>query len=155
MRSILTVLATLAATAAAATPPADAIEGVWLTAAEDGYVQIFETGGVYHGKIVGAPDLQPRKDAHNPDPAKRDEPLLGRRILKGFIYDDGQWSGGTIYDPDNGKTYKAKMWLPDTRTLEMRGFVGISLFGRTETWTRAGRDAEGVVRDALHEPDNE
>jgi len=143
-RTVIALLFTWLASAHAA-PPSDAVIGIWLTSAEDGYIQIFESGGHYHGKIVGAPDPEPRKDVHNPDPAERDESLLGKRILNGFTYDDGQWSGGTIYDPDEGKTYDAKMWLEDADTLKLRGFVGISWLGRTETWTRADREAEGVV----------
>ena len=49
---------------------------------------------------------------------------------------DGKWSGGFIYDPNSGKTYRGKLRLVDTNTLEVRGFIGISLIGRTETWTR-------------------
>ena len=54
------------------------------------------------------------------------------------IYDGpGEWKGGDIYDPESGKTYSSYMFLKDKNTLKVRGYVGISLFGRTEVWTRA------------------
>jgi uncharacterized protein (DUF2147 family) len=59
------------------------------------------------------------------------------QILRGFTYaDDRLWSGGKIYDPKSGNDYSAKMTLVDERNLELRGYVVIPLFGRTEKWTR-------------------
>lgn len=155
MKAIVPTLLALGLLAAtpAASADADAVTGVWLTAAGDGYVQVFEEAGRYHGKTVGAPPGEGDPDAtdeHNPDPAKRDRNLLGIRLLKGFEYDgDGVWKGGRAYDPNNGKTYDAKMWLEDPDTLKLRGYIGMSLFGRTETWTRVGRDAEGIDESEL------
>jgi len=155
MRRIVPILLSLPLLTAplAASADADAVTGVWLTAAGDGYVQIFEEDGRYHGRTVGAPPGEGDPDAtdeHNPDPAKRDRSLLGIRLLEGFEYDgDGVWEGGRAYDPNNGKTYDAKMWLEDPDTLKLRGYIGVSLFGRTETWTRAGRDAEGIDESEL------
>jgi uncharacterized protein (DUF2147 family) len=58
-------------------------------------------------------------------------------ILTAFKFDgDGEWKGGDIYDPESGKTYSSYMYLKDRNTLKVRGYVGVSLFGRTETWTR-------------------
>ena len=58
------------------------------------------------------------------------------RVLRGFQYDgDGKWSGGTIYDPNDGRTYKSKMELRDASTLRVRGYVGAPIFGRTSIWT--------------------
>ncbi len=67
----------------------------------------------------------------------RNRPLIGLEILSGFEYaGDGRWTGGTIYDPDNGKTYRCKLRFVDRDTLEVRGYIGISLIGRTEVWKR-------------------
>ncbi len=67
----------------------------------------------------------------------RDRLLVGLEIFNGFSYDgDGEWSGGSIYDPNSGKTYSCKLKLVDHDTLKVRGFIGISLIGRTETWKR-------------------
>ena len=57
-------------------------------------------------------------------------------MLKNFAYEDGEWSGGNIYNPSDGKEYKAYMKLKDKNTLSVRGYVGISLLGKTDTWTR-------------------
>lgn len=132
---------------------ADDITGVWLTAAGDGYVQIFEEDGEYYGKTVGSPpgEREPgRKDTNNPDPEKRDRELLGIRVLKGFEYDgEGRWEDGRAYDPDNGKTYDAWMALKSPDELKLRGYIGISLLGRTEIWTRVAPEAEGVEASEL------
>ena len=118
----------------AAPPAADAILGRWMTADRSGIIQVYAQQGVYAGKIVG-PDA-PRLDAKNPDPALRKRPLLGVVLLQGFRYDDGVWEKGTIYDPKDGKTYSCVLRLKNAGAMEVRGYVGISLFGRTEIWTR-------------------
>lgn len=146
----------LASSAIAGTGMA-AATGIWLTADEDGYVQIYEKNGKLYGLTVGSPDDEPpRKDVHNPDPSKRDRDLLGIHVLKGFEY-VGQlkWEEGRAYDPNNGKTYDANMWLEGPNTLKLRGYIGFSLFGRTEAWTRVDENAPGVEKDVLigYEPE--
>jgi uncharacterized protein (DUF2147 family) len=70
--------------------------------------------------------------------AKRNNPVIGLVMLTAFKFDgDDEWIGGDIYDPESGKTYSSYMYLKDINTLKVRGYVGISLFGRTETWTRS------------------
>ena len=67
----------------------------------------------------------------------RSRELVGLMILSGFVFDgDDTWEDGTIYDPREGKTYSCKMSLDGTNNLSIRGYMGISLFGRSETWTR-------------------
>jgi len=76
-------------------------------------------------------------DRENPDPARRNQPILGLVILRDFAFvKDGLWENGMIYDPENGKDYKCKMTLESPDVLNVRGFIGISLIGRTDTWTR-------------------
>ena len=58
-------------------------------------------------------------------------------ILTGLKKDGDEWSGGKILDPKNGKTYKCYIKLEDNNTLKLRGYIGISLFGRTAIWKRA------------------
>jgi uncharacterized protein (DUF2147 family) len=62
--------------------------------------------------------------------------ILGMVIMRGFHAEGDDWVDGTVVDPENGKEYKGKIWAVGTDALKMRGFVGISLLGRTETWTR-------------------
>jgi uncharacterized protein (DUF2147 family) len=112
------------------------ILGHWLTEPRDGIIEISLAGdGSYQGKIVGGNDPQ-RLDQHNPDPAKRVLPLLGQTILQGMKYDgSGAWSGGSIYDPDSGRTYKCRLARLDPDRLQVRGFIGIALLGRSQVWT--------------------
>jgi uncharacterized protein (DUF2147 family) len=137
--------------AAAADSPGDALLGMWLTEAGDkggrARVEISRQGDGYSGRIVWLeePDFaagekragQPKVDLENPDAKLQERPILGLEILHGFTFSgDGEWGGGTIYDPANGKTYKARIRLETADTLDVRGYVGITLFGRTTTWKR-------------------
>ena len=117
------------------------IEGRWLSGDGDGWIEITLVGDNLVGRIAGSPNDQPgdapRYDDLNPDPALRGRPLKGLTIMSGFRYDaDGRWVDGRIYDPNSGNTYKGTIRQVDANTLKLRGYVGISLFGRTETWTR-------------------
>ena len=119
----------------------DDIIGVWKDGKGKGHVQIFKQDGKYYGKVVwlnNPKDVNgnPKVDKKNPDEALRDKPLLGLTMLKDFEYEDGEWTGGEIYNPSDGKEYKAYMKLKDRNTLDVRGYVGISLFGKTDTWIR-------------------
>ncbi len=121
----------------------DDIVGVWLTGSKDGKVTIFKTGNYYYGKIswLRVPlneSGKPKTDIHNHNVELQGKPLLGLLILKSFTYDaiDNVWKDGTIYDPKNGKTYSCKMELTNANTLEVRGYIGISMVGRTDTWTK-------------------
>jgi uncharacterized protein (DUF2147 family) len=126
----------LAAAASAGDEPAQ-ILGNWLTEPRDGIIQIsLAADGSYQGRIVGGNEPQ-RLDQHNPDPARRSQTLLGHTILQGMKYDgDGKWSGGTIYDPDSGRTYKCHLERLDPQRLQVRGFIGFALLGRSQVWTR-------------------
>ncbi|MBN2159074.1 MAG: DUF2147 domain-containing protein [Spirochaetes bacterium] len=114
---------------------AESILGTWLVPKEDAKVTIYKCGENFSGKITWLKtptDL----DEKNPDPEKRKNKILGMDMLWGFVFKDGQWVGGQIYDPDNGKTYKCKMWLKSDDVLNVRGYVGVPLFGRSELWKR-------------------
>lgn len=77
-------------------------------------------------------------DIHNPDPAHRSQRLCGLRIGYGFhLTSPNHADGGQLYDPKSGKTYHGAMTANGDR-LYLRGYVGIPLFGRSETWTRTG-----------------
>jgi uncharacterized protein (DUF2147 family) len=122
---------------AAADDQAAQVVGNWLTESRDGIIEISSApDGGYQGKIVGGNDPQ-RLDQHNPDEAKRSQTVLGQVIIHGMKYDgDGKWSGGTIYDPDSGRSYKCHLELLDKDRLQVRGFIGFSLLGRSQVWTR-------------------
>lgn len=121
----------------AARPTSQPILGRWLTEPRDGIIEITQAAdGSYQGKIIGG-DSPHRTDAKNPDASKRSALLLGQVILQGLtLKSPGHWSGGTIYDPDSGHTYNLNVELLDNAHLKLRGFIGISLFGRTQVWER-------------------
>ena len=136
----LTVFAVLMLPVLAGSSATD-IEGRWLSGDGDGWIEIELAGDSLVGKIAGSPNDkpgdEPRFDELNPDPALRDRPLLGLTIMSGFTYDgDGRWTGGRIYDPNSGKTYRGTIRQVNANKLKLRGYIGISLFGRTDTWTR-------------------
>jgi uncharacterized protein (DUF2147 family) len=121
---------------------ADDIVGVWLTnGKEPAKIQVYKSGEKYYGKIVWLKNPtdngKPIVDKYNPDKAKRNHPIIGLVILKEFQFDgDDEWRDGDVYDPESGKTYSCYLTLKDKGTLKVRGYIGISLFGRTEVWTR-------------------
>ncbi len=119
----------------------DDIVGIWINSTGKGQIQVYKEGNKYFGKITWMKEPNnaqgtPKLDAHNPDPALRSKPILGSVILRNFVYDDGEWTGGRIYDPTSGKDYKCYIKLKDPKTISLRGYVGVSLLGRTEVWTR-------------------
>lgn len=124
----------------------DKIIGTWLSEEEDGHVEIYKHGGKYHGKISWIKDpldevtRKPKTDKQNPDASRRNRPLMGLVILKDFAYDhrDKEWEDGTIYDPNSGNTYDCYMELISGNKLKIRGYIGVSLIGRTSYWTRVG-----------------
>ena len=82
---------------------------------------------------------KPSKDINNPDPSLRERPLSGIKFLWDFTYEPkkNRWINGKVYDPKNGKTYSAKMSLEkDGEILQMRGYIGIAMFGRTAKFER-------------------
>ena len=119
----------------------DMVKGVWLNDAKDARVEIYKTGDKYFGKIVWAQNMYEadgktlKKDNKNSNDQLKNRTILNMVILSGFTYNDGEWTGGEIYDPKSGKTYSSKMKIKGT-TLEVRGYVGSPMFGKTRTWTR-------------------
>jgi uncharacterized protein (DUF2147 family) len=119
---------------------ADDVLGFWLT--DDGMakIEIYKKEGKYHGKIIwlkepNNPDGTPKLDTENPKEELRKRPVLGLDLVKGFVFEDGVWEDGEIYDPNNGKTYDCRMKLKGNK-LEVRGYIGLSMFGRTVVWTK-------------------
>ena len=121
---------------------ADDIIGIWLTSGkEPAKIQIYRSGEKFYGKIIwlknSTENGKPRMDANNPDKSKRSTPIIGLLMLTGFKFDgNDEWKGGDIYDPESGKAYSSYMYLKDKNTLKVRGYIGVSLLGRTEKWTR-------------------
>ncbi len=121
---------------------ADATLGTWVTGSGKGHVQIYKQGDQYFGKIIWLKEPNneqgtPKLDKNNSDAARRSQPILGLVNLRDFKHAGGnKWENGKIYDPEKGKDYSAQMTLIDPNTLEVRGYIGITLIGRTDTWKR-------------------
>ncbi len=121
----------------------DAILGKWYNDEETGMVKIYKEDGKFFGKLVWLKDpidpftKKPKLDKKNPNEALRDRPVLNLVILSNFVYDDGEWEDGKIYDPKTGKTYSCYMELLSAEKLKIRGFIGLAAFGKTTYWNRA------------------
>jgi uncharacterized protein (DUF2147 family) len=120
----------------ATTPPPDAILGEWWTEGREGRFR-FVPGpdGTYSGVLVGA--SHPGTDVNNKDPALRNRPLVGAVLLWHLVPEDGEYVDGYVYNPRNGETYRMKAELTGKTTLKIRGYLGISLLGQSQIWTRA------------------
>ncbi|MDO4997242.1 MAG: DUF2147 domain-containing protein [Neisseria sp.] len=117
---------------------AASIEGKWRTIDDEtkkpkAVVQISQSGSTFNGTIVALAD-----GVENRCPAcQGDKPLIGMKVLTGLKEKDGKYADGKIFDPKSGKTYSAKAELANGgNSLKVRGFLGVSLLGRTQTWQR-------------------
>lgn len=121
----------------------DDLVGIWEPSSGKGRVKIEKIGEKFYGKVVWIKEPidpetgQKKLDKSNPDPALRTRPRLGLRVIKDFTFmSNGIWDNGTIYDPENGSTYNCKITMKDLNTLDIRGYIGVSVFGRTDVWKR-------------------
>ncbi|HIG36472.1 MAG TPA: DUF2147 domain-containing protein [Oceanospirillaceae bacterium] len=129
----------------------DQLIGSWLTPEDKAVVEIYRDGDQYFGKFIflkepnyaagheAGLDGQAKVDRNNPDASQHSQPIIGLVMLSGMNYSGEkkgkhQWKGGKIYDPGNGKSYKCTINLNADGSLDLRGYVGISLFGRTQVW---------------------
>ncbi len=120
---------------------ADGALGTWYSEGKESKIEIHKKGDRYFGKTVWVhrknADGSPVLDTNNPDAKLRGRPVTGIVLLREFKYaGENVWEDGKIYDPKNGKTYSCKMTLAGKNRLDVRGYIGISLMGRTTTWTR-------------------
>lgn len=120
---------------------ADDIIGQWYTENNESLVEIYKNNGKYYGKIIWLKEPnrngKPKLDEKNPDDKLKERPILGLNILKDFVFDgSNEWNDGKIYDPKSGKTYSCYIKFEETDKLKIRGYIGISLLGRTTYWIR-------------------
>ncbi|MFO7659497.1 MAG: DUF2147 domain-containing protein [Candidatus Cloacimonadaceae bacterium] len=120
----------------------DAILGVWFNEEKDAKIEVYKDGGKYFGKVIWLKNPndekgKPKTDIENPDPKLKSRPRLNMIVLTNLAHKDGsKYVKGKIYDPKSGKTYSAQAELANPNLLKLRGFIGISLVGRTSEWTR-------------------
>jgi uncharacterized protein (DUF2147 family) len=119
------------------------VEGNWMNQEKDAKIEIYKArDGKFYGKIIWLKepnrDGKPKTDINNPKESMKATPIMGLLILKAFNKDDDtSYEDGTIYDPKNGKIYSCKITVKDANSLSIRGYIGISLIGRTTVWTRS------------------
>ncbi|HQQ67422.1 MAG TPA: DUF2147 domain-containing protein [Candidatus Cloacimonadota bacterium] len=143
MKNALIVLLTLFFVLPLFAQNADRITGVWFNGEKSSKIEITQAkDGSFIGKLIWLKEPNdasgnPKTDAKNPDAKLAKRPLMNLQILSGLTYNGkSKYSGGKIYDPKSGKTYSAKAEMTNSNTLALRGYVGIALAGRTETWIR-------------------
>jgi uncharacterized protein (DUF2147 family) len=117
--------------------------GIWTNAEKKATFEIYKCGDKLCGKIVSlaVPNDpatgKPKTDTPNPDPKLRSRPRLGMVFMQDFSYDDdNKWDNGKIYDPESGKTYSCYMKMESANSMEVKGYIGFSLIGKSQTWTR-------------------
>ena len=135
MRHLIIILCVLFASFAAHGQSNDPIVGKWENPSGEGRIEIFKRGDKFFGTLYWIKDTN-KKDVKNPDKKLQDRKIQGLQILTNFVKDGNTYSGGEIYDPKSGKTYSCKMTIKEKDKLDIRGYLGISLLGRTETWVR-------------------
>jgi uncharacterized protein (DUF2147 family) len=123
---------------------ANDITGIWWNKDKDAKIKIYSSYSKYYGQIhwlknpIDTVTGKPKLDKNNPKKEEQKRPIQGLLILKNLVWDedDQEWSDGDIYDPKSGNTYSLTCKMKDKNTLELRGYIGISLLGRTDYWTR-------------------
>ena len=127
----------------AQTRKADDILGTWLNQEATGKITLYKENGKYFGKLVWLKEPNdkmtglPRTDKENPEAKLKSTPLIGLVSMKNFTFDGKEeWTGGTIYDPKNGKTYKCYIRSESQNKLKIRGYIGVSILGRNTYWTK-------------------
>lgn len=144
MRILATIFAFSLASIIYAQTSSEKVIGKWYTDDKETIVEVYKTGDNYFGKIIwlleeNEEDGTPKVDDKNPDTKLQSRPVMGLVLLKDFTFDSkkSEWSGGSIYDPKNGKTYDCYMWM-EGEDLKIKGFVmGMRFIGRKTTWTTA------------------
>ncbi|MBV9961801.1 MAG: DUF2147 domain-containing protein [Parafilimonas sp.] len=112
---------------------ADNILGIYWSPKKDAKIEIYKKDNKYFGKSIWTSTN--RKDIKNPNTSLKERELLGVELFTNFVYKNGIYQDGKIYDPESGKTYDCKITL-NGQNLKVRGYIGISLLGRTEIFER-------------------
>ncbi len=132
----------------------EGVIGFWSTG--DSIFEVYERDGALYGQIralsnpVYDPgereglDGQPRMDTENPDPALQSRPLLGLHMFSDYAFDGSQWQG-VIYDPESGNTYQSQMKINRKGELEIRGYIGMPMFGRTARFEPVSRCTDDII----------
>ncbi len=122
---------------------AQRITGVWFSGEKNSKIEITQDeNGLFVGHIIwleepNTKDGKPKTDLKNPEVKLQNKPMVGLQVISELKYDGkDKYSNGKIYDPQAGKTYSVRAEILNNSTLSLRGYIGIPLAGRTDTWTR-------------------
>lgn len=120
----------------------DITQGTWYNEQKTSKIQFYKQGNKLFGKVVWLKEPlengKPRLDKMNGDAKLKTRPIMGLVFLTNFTADGPKgWEDGEIYDPNNGKTYSCKMTVTSPTTIDARGYIGISIIGRTTKFTKA------------------
>jgi uncharacterized protein (DUF2147 family) len=116
--------------------------GKWKTVDDDtgeakSIVEVYEKSGKIYGKVVEILRAEHKKDICSKcEGVEKNKPILGMIIINGLKKEDSEYNGGTVLDPENGKKYKCYITLESADKLKLRGYIGLSIMGRTQIWTR-------------------
>ncbi|TGE29963.1 DUF2147 domain-containing protein [Hymenobacter metallicola] len=118
--------------------------GVWADDTGESHIEIYRCGDMLCGRLVWLKEAadtsngRPKADVHNPDPDKRTQPLQNMPVLQGLRYNasSDRWEDGQIYDPSNGHTYSCYVSLVNKDKLEVKGYIGFPIVGRSHYWAR-------------------
>jgi len=120
----------------------DDILGIWLEEKKQSKIEIYKKDNNFFGKIIWLKEPLDeygniKLDKKNPNNSMRKNPINGLVIMKDLKYKKkGEWSDGKIYDARSGKTYSLKVYMKNVNKLDLRGYIGYTLFGKTTSWTR-------------------
>ena len=118
------------------------ILGVWLEEKKESKIEVYKKDNSFFGKIIWLKEPLDEQgniklDKKNPNNSMRENPINGLVIMKDLKYKKkGEWSDGEIYDARSGKTYSLEVYMKNVNKLDLRGYLGFTLFGKTTTWTR-------------------
>ena len=120
----------------------DDILGIWLEEKKKSKIEVYKKDNSFFGKIIWLKEPLDEQgniklDKKNPNNSMRENPINGLVIMKDLKYKKkGEWSDGEIYDARSGKTYSLEVYMKNVNKLDLRGYIGYTLFGKTTTWTR-------------------
>ncbi|WP_027078018.1 DUF2147 domain-containing protein [Maribacter antarcticus] len=127
------------------TAKAQTIIGQWetfddKTKEKKAVIEIYKTNNLYFAKIIENFIGENNALCENCKGQKKDKPIIGLVIIENIKKSDNEYSGGAILDPESGETYSCYLELIDNNKLKVRGFIGFSLFGRTQYWTKRNKN---------------
>ena len=124
------------------------LDGFWMDSDGEVILEIGPCGEVRCGKVAWlkqplGPDGQALRDYRNPDPSLRRRPVCGLQVVSGFRkQEDGTWGDGTVYVSDEGTSYSGSANILSPTQVEVTGYVGLTIFGASEVWTRVTKPFE-------------